>query len=104
MFTRLPDLAGAPVEFTLDGEPRTARAGDSVAAALLAAGALACRGTPASGASRGPYCLMGVCFECLVTIDGRANQQACTIAIAPGMRVETQRGARMLDLRPDAGA
>lgn len=104
MFARLPDLAGAPVEFMLDGESRTARAGDSVAAALLAAGRLACRSTPASGAPRGPYCLMGVCFECLVTIDGRANQQGCMIAIAPGMRVETQRGPRALEFDLDKGA
>ena len=47
---------------------------------------------------------MGVCFECLVTIDGRANQQGCMIAVTPGMRVDTQRGARLLDLRPEAGA
>ncbi len=104
MFARLPDLAGAPVEFVLDGEPCIARAGDSVAAALLAAGRLACRSTPAGAAPRGPYCLMGVCFDCLVTIDGCANRQGCMIAIAPGMRVETQRGARLLDLRPEAGA
>ena len=104
MFARLPDLAGAPVEFTLDGEPCIARAGDTVAAALLAAGRLACRSTPAGGAPRGPYCLMGVCFDCLVTIDGRANQQGCMVAVAPGMRVETQRGARALDVAPDADA
>jgi D-hydroxyproline dehydrogenase subunit gamma len=94
MFARLPDLPGATVAFTLDGAPCTARAGDSVAAAVLAAGRVACRTTAASGAPRGPFCLMSACQECLVEIDGRPNQQGCAIAVADGMRVVTQRGAR----------
>jgi predicted molibdopterin-dependent oxidoreductase YjgC len=96
MFARLPDAGGEPVEVTIDGEPFIARATDSVAAALLASGRLACRTAPASGALRGPYCLMGVCFDCMVTIDGRPNQQGCLVPITPGMRIETQRGARVL--------
>ncbi len=104
MFVRLPDLAGEFIEFFVDGQPCTARAGDTVAAALLAAGHLACRNTPVSGAPRGPYCLMGMCFECLATVDGRPNQQGCMIAVASGMRVETQRGARAVVVDPDAGA
>jgi predicted molibdopterin-dependent oxidoreductase YjgC len=94
MFARLPDTRGAPLVVTVDGTAVDARAGDSVAAALFGAGRHACRTTPVSGAPRGPYCLMGACFDCLVTIDGVPNQQACRVAIAPGMRVETQHGAR----------
>jgi predicted molibdopterin-dependent oxidoreductase YjgC len=94
MFRRLPDAGAATVPFTIDGKPAAARQGDSVAAALLAAGIDACRTTPARGTSRGPYCLMGVCFECLVAIDGVGNRQACMVQVAPGMRVETQQGAR----------
>ena len=94
MFARLPDTAGARVTVTLDGAAVEARLGDSVAAALFTAGAYACRTTQVSGAPRGPYCLMGACFDCLVTIDGVPNQQACRVAVAPGMRIETQRGAR----------
>ncbi len=104
MFARLPDLAGEMIEFFVDGQPCIARAGDTVAAALLAAGQLACRRTPAGDAPRGPYCLMGVCFDCLTTIDGRANQQSCMVAVAAGMQVQTQRGARALDVAPDADA
>jgi predicted molibdopterin-dependent oxidoreductase YjgC len=91
MFRRLPDANAAEVAVTIDGEAFVARAGDSVAAALLAAGRIAFRTTPVLAAARGPYCLMGTCFDCLVTIDGRASQQACAIAVAPGMRIETSR-------------
>jgi predicted molibdopterin-dependent oxidoreductase YjgC len=96
MFRRLADSAGADVAVLIDGQPFTARAGDTVAAALFAAGRLACRTTPVSGAPRGPYCMMGVCFDCLVVVDGRANQQGCLIPIVAGMRIETQHGARDL--------
>lgn len=96
MFRRLPEAAHDMVRFTIDGRDAEARRGDSVAAALLAAGMDACRTTPASGAARGPYCLMGVCFECLVVIDGVGNRQGCLVAVTDGMRVETQRGARNL--------
>lgn len=92
MFRRLAE--GPGLRFLLDGEPAEGRAGESVAAALLALGREACRTTPVSGAARGPWCLMGVCFDCLVTIDGVGNRQACLTPLAEGMRVETQRGRR----------
>jgi hypothetical protein len=82
------------VRFTFEGRPMTARAGDTVAAALLANGTAVFRDTPVSGAPRGPYCMMGVCFECLVVIDGVGNRQACLIAVEDGMSVEIQHGAR----------
>jgi predicted molibdopterin-dependent oxidoreductase YjgC len=94
MFRRLADGQASTVALTLDGRPITARAGDSVAAALLANGGLVCRATPVSGAPRAPYCLMGVCFECLVSIDGVGSRQACMIPVREGMRVETQPGQR----------
>ena len=78
----------------------TASAGDSVAAALLAAGVRACRTTPVSGAPRGPYCMMGVCFECLVRIDGMDNRQGCLVTVQEGMRVESQRGSPALTPEP----
>ena len=73
MYRRAPDRIGNQVTFTFDGVPITASVEDSVAAALLAAGIRSCRTTPLSGAARGPYCMMGVCFECLVRIDGIGN-------------------------------
>jgi predicted molibdopterin-dependent oxidoreductase YjgC len=94
MFQRLPDLGGEGVEVTIDGRAASARAGDTVAAALFAAGLDHCRTTPVSGAKRAPYCMMGVCFDCLVTIDGVGNRQGCLVRVRPGMRIETQRGKR----------
>jgi hypothetical protein len=95
MFRRLLDT-GEAVNVTVDGEAFAARAGDSVAAALLASGRTMCRTTPVSGAPRAPYCMMGVCFDCLVVIDGVGNRQGCLVRVAEGMAIETQRGKREL--------
>jgi predicted molibdopterin-dependent oxidoreductase YjgC len=104
MFRRLPDTQGKLITFSIDGRSATARAGDTVAAALLANGLEVCRTTPVSGAPRAPYCMMGVCFECLVTIDGIGNRQGCLVAVEEGMRVETQKGARAVAADLHAGA
>ena len=96
MFKRLPDPDADRVEIFLEGQRVVARRGDTVAAALLACGRLACRTTALSGAARGPYCMMGVCFDCLVTIDGRPNQQGCMVHVREGMRIEPQQGARRI--------
>jgi len=93
MFKRLADT-GAPLAITVDGRPVPARAGDTVAAALLAAGIDHCRTTPVTGAPRAPYCLMGVCFDCLVTVDGVGSRQACLVPVRDGMAIETQMGKR----------
>jgi predicted molibdopterin-dependent oxidoreductase YjgC len=100
VFRRLSDRASSEVTFIFDGRLITASAGDSVAAALLAAGVRACRTTPVSGAPRGPYCMMGVCFECLVRIDGMDNRQGCLVTVQEGMRVESQRGSPTLAMEP----
>jgi NADPH-dependent 2,4-dienoyl-CoA reductase/sulfur reductase-like enzyme len=98
MFARPPDDARPVVALTFDGERVDARAGDSVAAALIASGHAANRITPVAGRPRGPWCLMGACHDCLVTVDGIPNVQGCTVAVADGMRVTTQRGARAIDI------
>jgi predicted molibdopterin-dependent oxidoreductase YjgC len=81
------------IRFQFEGRTLPARQGDSVAAALLAADEWAFRTTTVSGAPRGPYCMMGVCFDCLVEIDGVANRQACMIEVREGMQVKRQAGA-----------
>lgn len=96
MFKRLRDSNDARVEIVVDGERVTARETDSVAAALLASGHLVCRTTPISGGPRAPYCMMGVCFECLVCIDGVGNRQGCLVQVRQGMRVDIQPGKREL--------
>ena len=97
MFRRLLEAAGGRIRVTVDGNPVEARSGDSVAAAMLAAGLDHCRTTPVSGAKRAPYCMMGVCFDCLVTIDGIGNRQGCLVEVREGMRIETQQGRRVLE-------
>jgi predicted molibdopterin-dependent oxidoreductase YjgC len=87
MFRRLE--GDTDVTILVDGQPIPARAGESVAAALLAAGVQTLRHTLKSAAPRGVYCGMGVCFDCLVTIDGAANRQACLAMVQDGMRIET---------------
>ena len=79
---------------TVNGAELQCRAGDSVAAALFAGGMQACRDTAVGEVPRGPYCMMGVCYDCLVTIDGQANQQGCMTAVRDGMKIERQLGAR----------
>jgi predicted molibdopterin-dependent oxidoreductase YjgC len=90
------------VRIEFEGQPLSARGGDTVAAALLADGHWQFRTTPVSGAARGPFCMMGVCFDCLVEIDGVANRQACMVEVREGMRVRRQRGA--VDLGADDSA
>ena len=85
MFRRLVESKAAAIKLPVDG---------TVAAALLAAGIDHCRTTPVSGAPRAPYCMMGVCFECLVGIDGVGSRQACLVPVRDGMQIETQRGKR----------
>ena len=80
----------------VEGKAVTAREGDSVSAALLASGLDVRRATAVSGARRLPYCMMGVCFDCLVTIDGVGNRQACLVHVRDGMVVEVQHGKREL--------
>ncbi len=90
--------AAAAVSFDFDGHSVAAFEGQTVAQALVAANHRICRTTPVSGSARAPYCLMGICFDCLVTIDGRQNQQACLIPVAAGMQVTLQDGERQLDV------
>lgn len=91
-------IAGELPEYTIefDGRPLSVPQGISLAAALLAGGVRSTRTTPVSGQPRAPYCLMGVCFECLVEIDGVPNCQACMVTVRAGMSVRSQQGARAL--------
>ena len=74
--------------FTIDGRAVTAKAGTTVAAAILASGESALRRS-VSGAARGPLCGMGICFECRVSIDGEPHQRSCQIVCREGMVIRT---------------
>ena len=95
MFRRL-DADASDIRFRFNDTEIVARHGDSVAAALLAAGIAAIRDTPVSDVPRAPYCMMGVCFDCLVEVDGLGNRQACLTPVRDGMVVRRQAGARSL--------
>ncbi|GAB3560395.1 (2Fe-2S)-binding protein [Spelaeicoccus albus] len=77
---------------TVDGEPLEFRPGQTVGAALMAAGILSWRRTTHRGAPRGLFCGIGVCFDCLVTVDDVPNQRACLTPAREGMRIRTQEG------------
>lgn len=87
-----PVTRGRPVRITSDGLPVTAFEGESVAAALLAAGQPRLRVTAARGEPRGVFCGIGACFDCATTIDGTRNTRACQTPVRDGMSVQTQRG------------
>ncbi|MBM4459247.1 MAG: (2Fe-2S)-binding protein [Chloroflexi bacterium] len=78
----------------VDGRPVAAHAGETVAAVLLAAGIRIFRRTAQRGEPRGVFCGIGVCYECLVTVDGAANTRACVTVVAPGMVIETGQAER----------
>ena len=80
---------GPPVSLVLDGRTVTAYEGETVAAVLLAEGYVAMRTTP-GGSPRGVYCGMGVCFDCLVVVDGVPNTRACVTWVGEGMDVARQ--------------
>lgn len=96
MFQRLPEAARAKVNIFIDEVLFEARDGDSVAAALLASGRDHCRTTAVTQTERAPYCMMGVCFDCLVSIDGVGNRQGCLVPVREGMRIALQRGKRAI--------
>jgi predicted molibdopterin-dependent oxidoreductase YjgC len=79
------------IVITIDGDPLEARAGMTVAAALIAVDRPMLRRSPRAGTPRGVHCGMGHCFECLVTIDGTPGRRACLVEVREGMSVETGR-------------
>ena len=78
----------APVTIEVDGAPLSAYPGESLATALLAAGRRTFHRTT-GGEGRGPFCNMGICFDCAVEVDGVAGVRACMTAVRAGMKVST---------------
>jgi predicted molibdopterin-dependent oxidoreductase YjgC len=83
---------GPQIEIQVDGRPVPAFEGETVATALTAAGIQTLRWTHRREEPRGLFCGMGVCFDCVVTIDGVPNVRSCVTPVAPGMKVSLQRG------------
>lgn len=88
---------GPEISITVDGAPRRAYLGETVAAALMADGGPGIR-VSRGGETRGIYCGMGVCFECLVVIDGVPNARACMTWIRDGMDIRHMDGLAVAGL------
>lgn len=91
---------GRAVSFVLDGEAVRAFESETVATAMIAEGFDHTR-TTVLGSPRGIFCGMGVCFDCLVVVDGVPNTRACMTWIEDGMVVSTQAGLRATDDRAE---
>lgn len=96
MFRKLHKPEQEQLRIFIDGVPVAAEAGESVAAVLLRQQEAWSRQTPVTGSKRGPYCMMGVCFDCLAEIDGMPSVQTCLTTVQDGMRVIRQLGKRSL--------
>ena len=81
---------GEPFYIQVDGKPVIAYPGETLTAAMLAAGWHVFRHTTLSGEPRGPFCGMGICFDCLVTVNGHPNVRSCATLAKPGYKVERQ--------------
>jgi predicted molibdopterin-dependent oxidoreductase YjgC len=80
----VPDL-----QLFLDGVPLAARPGQTLGAALTDAGIVSWRTTRNAGRPRGLFCGIGVCFDCLLMVDGVPNQRACLTPARDGMALRT---------------
>jgi predicted molibdopterin-dependent oxidoreductase YjgC len=94
--TAHPILGELPQEpeitFTFDGVVVGGRAGEPIAAALFAAGYRVLRTMPRFGDTRGGYCMIGRCTDCMVVVDGMPNVPACLTSVTAGLDVRTQHG------------
>lgn len=90
----IPQLSNQEtITITFEGKQMTVPKGISVAAALLLGGARDFRSSVVGMMPRAPYCMMGVCFECFVEIDGMPARQSCLVLVRHGMQVLRQSGA-----------
>ena len=96
MFRRIEQQGSDTVTVRIENREFQVPAGISVAAAVLLCGYKKVRTTPVSASPRLPFCMMGICFDCLMSIDGVANQQACQVEVSDNMTIEYQHGAAAL--------
>lgn len=89
---RIGSPGGRPVAYTWNGDAMSGVAGDTVASALIAAGARVFHINPTSGEARGGLCMVGRCADCLVIVDGQPGVMACVTPLDDRMRVERQDG------------
>ena len=78
---------GRKIVFSVNGQSTTAHVGETIHAALIAAGYCQFRKSK-THQPRGVFCGMGVCYECLVTVNNGSTQRACVTVVEEGMEVE----------------
>jgi D-hydroxyproline dehydrogenase subunit gamma len=88
MFRKISPSGTPPLTLTIDGQPVTAERGETVASVLMRQSEPACRNTPVHGSPRAPFCMMGVCFDCMAIVDGVSSTQTCLVTVDQGMCVE----------------
>ncbi|MBM3343909.1 MAG: (2Fe-2S)-binding protein [Betaproteobacteria bacterium] len=98
MFKLLPDTPSERVTVLVDDVTVQVPPGYTAAAAMLMNTDEATRTTATSNQPRAPYCMMGVCFECLMEINGVPNQQGCLVIVSEGMRINRQQGKREINV------
>ena len=98
--TRIASLDARAVRFQFDWQEITAAPGETIAVALLVAGVSALRTTNRLGEPRGIFCNMGVCFDCVLRIDGVDNVRSCMTPVRPGIVVERQHAEAELGPAP----
>lgn len=96
MFRKLHEFDPGALTITIDGVPVSADPGESVAAVLLRQAEPWSRLTPVTQSKRAPYCMMGVCFDCVAEVDSVASIQTCLKPVCDGMRVARQTGKRRI--------
>ncbi len=92
MFERIGSGEGGVVTVHIDGQEVVVPEKISIAAALLLQDDSTFRLSPVSGEPRAPFCMIGNCFECLVTVDEKRNQQSCLVEVEDQMRIRRQIG------------
>ncbi len=90
MFSPLLKYFEPSVNVLINGIPMRVPEGCSAAAAILLQKNVITRTSTVSDSPRAPYCMMGVCFECFLQIDGKDNQQGCLVIVTEGMSINVQ--------------
>ncbi len=90
MFETLRAPKDKTVTIFIDGEKVVVPANASAAAALLMQNDSTFRLSPVTGEPRAPFCMIGNCYECLVTIDDQPNQQGCLVEVEDQMKIRRQ--------------
>ena len=80
------------VKITVDGKRIKAREGETIAAALIAAGVKVFRYTVKRDEPRSLFCAIGRCTDCVMTVNNKSNVRTCVTLVEEGMKIETQKG------------